>query len=29
MELKDYSETYYDRNCESKPIKEALTLKKH
>ena len=27
--LKDCSETYHDRNFESKPIKEALSLKKH
>ena len=26
--MKDCSETYYDRNFESKPIKEALPLKK-
>ena len=27
--MKDCSETYYDRKCESKPIKEALLLNKH
>ena len=27
--MKDCSETYYDRKCESKPIKKVLLLNKH